>query len=715
MLLSASRLRSNGRSRTALIQAGVRVVAVLALLAASIVLTPTATGATGDVGYEDQSFSGTSDPTGTKRAESVLWWNDGSWWADMWDTSSKDFHIFRLDLATQSWVDTGTTIDPRTNSRADVLWDGGHLYVASHLSVGSESAAVSGYPSYLDRFSYDAGSKTYTMDSGFPVLINDYKTETLVIDRDSTGKLWATWQQDNQIYVNRTVNGDDRTWGTPFGLPVAASNVATDDNSAIVAFGGNSIGLMWSNQTSANDAVRFAVHRDVDPDSTWQAARTAIQGPKTADDHINLKSLQADGSGRVYAAVKTSFTNSPQPLIMLLVRDTTTGDWANHPIARVSDCPNRPTVLIDEQNDVLHAFYTAPAPPGYSCNSSGGAIYEKTSPLEAITFPLGRGTPVIVDADSAYVHNASSTKQNVTSQTGIVVLARNSRTTRYWHHYEALPGSPPTPTPTATNGATPSPSPSPSPSPTNVATPSPSPSPSPSPTPSPTPTSNPTPNGDAVQRVAVSTVVNTATTTTVTVAAPAGTASGDVLVACLALNGGMVSGAPSGWTPIAAATALSNPKVYGYYRVAGASRARELCLASRQCGRQRCRHRALRRSLELGAARWIGEYGHRRRVDVRGPARGHDLSGWFDAGGLHRDQLERPERDHHLAARHDPSVGHRRQAARTGRSAATRSRRHRHAHLDVQRVAGMGGVAGRPARLNDRVAVGSIRDSGRSV
>jgi len=156
-----------------------------------------------------------------------------------------------------------------------------------------------------------------------------------------------------------------------------------------IAFGGDRIGVMWSNQASSNDAVFFATHVDGQPDTSWEAARTAIQGPNTSDDHINLKSLQADGSGRVYAAIKTSFSNSQQPLIMLLVRDRPTGNWTNYTIARVSDCPNRPMVLIDEENRVLHSFFTAPGPPGYSCNSSGGAIYEKTSPLDAIAFPVG--------------------------------------------------------------------------------------------------------------------------------------------------------------------------------------------------------------------------------------------------------------------------------------------------------------------------------------
>lgn len=440
-------------------------LAVCSSICALLAFGPSSVGATtgdlGDLGYQDFSFSGTSTPTGTKRAESVLWRNDGAWWASMWSSAAHQFHIFKLDTPTQTWTDSGVPIDTRANTHADVLWDGAHLYVASHLFVADENPAVAGYASYLFRFGYDPATKRYALDAGFPVQINNYKTETLVIDKDSTGKLWATWQQGNQIYVNRTVGGDDHTWGTPFALPVAGTSVTVDDNSAVVAFAGNKIGLMWSNQTSSVDAMYFAVHEDGQPDSSWQASRTVIQGPGSADDHINLKSAQVDGSGRVYAAVKTSFTSSSTPLIMMLVRDPASGDWSSYPIARVSDCPNRPIVTIDEENRVLHTFFTAPAPPGYSCNSSGGATYEKTSPLDAISFPLGYGTLVMKDADSPYIHNVSSSKQNVNSTTGIALLAVNAQTTYYWHAFQPItPAGPPTPpaadfTATPTSGTAP--------------------------------------------------------------------------------------------------------------------------------------------------------------------------------------------------------------------------------------------------------------------
>src|SRR5207247_1628548 len=160
--------------------------------------------------------------------------------------------------------------------------------------------------------------------------------ETLVIDKDSSGKLWATWQQNNTIYLNRTMNGDDHLWGTPFALPNSAANVTVDDNSALIAFGGNKMGIMWSNQGSSNYAMWFAVHQDGAPDSSWSAGEQALSGGGTADDHINLKSLQSDGSGRVFAATKTSNTTSSSALIMLSVRSAT-GSWSHSPIALVSE------------------------------------------------------------------------------------------------------------------------------------------------------------------------------------------------------------------------------------------------------------------------------------------------------------------------------------------------------------------------------------------
>ncbi|OGN88275.1 MAG: hypothetical protein A2X23_04345 [Chloroflexi bacterium GWC2_73_18] len=404
------------------------------LLVGGLVPAPAA-AALGDIGYQDRSFTGASGSPSGSKPESKLWWNDGFWWASLFDTVSADFHIFRLDLATQAWQDTGVLLDPRTNSRADVLWDGTHLYVASH--VYSTNPAT-GYPSRLYRFSYNAATDTYSLDTGFPVTVNDYRTETLVVEKDGTGKLWATWTQGGQVWVNRTI-GNDLTWGTPFVPAVSGTSVAADDISSVIAFGPGKIGVMWSNQNVS--AIYFAVHVDGQPDTTWEASRTAVQGPKTADDHVNLKSLQAGSDGRVFAAVKTSMSSSSAPLNNLLVRDPATGDWASYRFGRVSDSHTRPIVMLDEEHGVIHVFATGPQPPGTS-GQSGGTIYEKTSPLDSISFSDGYGTPVINDADSGDMNNVTSTKQNVNSTTGLVVLATNDTTRRYWHAYQSLGGAP---------------------------------------------------------------------------------------------------------------------------------------------------------------------------------------------------------------------------------------------------------------------------------
>src|SRR3982751_5828881 len=78
------------------------------LLALSVVLgAPTAQAAVSPDGYRDFQFGSScnSTPTGEK-PESKLWWNDGSWWGSLCSSADSIYHIFRLDVATQIWVDT---------------------------------------------------------------------------------------------------------------------------------------------------------------------------------------------------------------------------------------------------------------------------------------------------------------------------------------------------------------------------------------------------------------------------------------------------------------------------------------------------------------------------------------------------------------------------------------------------------------------------------
>ena len=155
--------------------------ASLALLASGLVAQ--------DVGYEGPSYTGSSlEPTESK-PESKLWFNDGVWWGCLWSVSAHAFRIHRLDQATHVWTDTGVLIDARSNSKGDVLWDGSKLYIGSHRF--SSDGGTSGNPILLLRYSYDASTDLYTLDPGFPVTIGTFSTESLVIDKDSTGTVWA--------------------------------------------------------------------------------------------------------------------------------------------------------------------------------------------------------------------------------------------------------------------------------------------------------------------------------------------------------------------------------------------------------------------------------------------------------------------------------------------------------------------------------------------
>jgi RTX calcium-binding nonapeptide repeat (4 copies) len=401
---------------------------LLAVLLSTLLGYAGATSAASAVGYRDFSFNATSvvAPTGEK-PQSKLWFNDGTWWASMFNRTVGEYHIYRYDRATHTWADTGTLIDERNNSKADTLWDGSHLYVAT----AGICTTCSPQSARLLRYSYDAQTKRYSLDPGFPVSgISNGGMEAIVLDKDTTGKLWVTYTQTRKVYVNRSLS-TDQTWGTPFVLPVAgASNLNADDISALVAFD-SQIGVMWSNQRDS--AVYFATHTDGDADDVWQSSRTAIQGPNFADDHISLRSLQVDDvSGRVFAAVKTSLNDLPNPnpnapLIFLLVRGQD-GNWTNHVFGRVGDNHTRPIVMIDEEHRDLYMFASAPC-----CD--GGEIYYKKTALSNISFPEGVGTPFIQNATDTHINNATSTKQNVNSATGMLVLASDDTSKFYVHNF----------------------------------------------------------------------------------------------------------------------------------------------------------------------------------------------------------------------------------------------------------------------------------------
>src|SRR3954451_20368711 len=158
-------------------------VQAVAVVLVSLALGPAASAAIaapGDIGFADHGYAPIGgSPTGSK-PESKLWFNDGVWWASMFNPTAGDHHIYRLDRTTQRWTDTGTAIDARDSSRADTMWvqATGKLYVASHgfTTTASTSTSTNGR---LWRFSYNPATQTYTRDAGFPATMNTVRSETL--------------------------------------------------------------------------------------------------------------------------------------------------------------------------------------------------------------------------------------------------------------------------------------------------------------------------------------------------------------------------------------------------------------------------------------------------------------------------------------------------------------------------------------------------------
>ncbi len=436
-------------------------IALIAFAIAPFGTSPRASAAS-DVGYLDGSYSGASAPTG-RESQSKLWYNDGIWWASLFN-SSKHFDIFRLNWGSQVWSDTGTLIDERSKSSADVLWDGTKLYVVSGISDQSSSRRppTSGDTSIrVMRYSYSSGSKSYSLDTGFPVTVVNAAVESVSLDKDSMGTIWVTWTYANgtgtrSVYVTHsTVN--TATYRAPYVIPLTGTtNLDNSDYSAIIAYSGK-IGVMWSNQNDA--AMYFGYHVDGAADTAW-TLNTPLSGPGWADNHIAIKSLQADSAGQVFASTKTSLNgdkcppssgNSGKPLILLLVMDTH-GGWQRRTVTTAADCWTRPMVLVAPDQREVFVFGTYPA-PGASYGS-GGSIYYKTANLDDPSFDTSNpGTPFIQLAAAGSINNATGTKQPLTAQSGLVVLAGDDHAHAYVHNAISLGADTTPPTVTGTTPA----------------------------------------------------------------------------------------------------------------------------------------------------------------------------------------------------------------------------------------------------------------------
>jgi hypothetical protein len=305
------------------------------------------------------------------------------------------------------------TIDVRHTSHADCLSVGDTLYVGSHRF---DELGAAGNPQLVMRYRYDRSNVRYALDPGFPVQIGDRSTEAMVIERDSTGKLWAVWTQGLRVWAAHSLD-DDLSWTAPFVLPVCTTDVDADDICSIVAYGGNRIGILWSDQ--AAEAFYFSSHLDGGPESAWSAPETIVAGSNEADDHVCLR---ASADGRVFALLKNEHDET-----WLRVRDPASGSWSGHLVSRAADGWTRSIVMLDEEHRRLVVLGTRPI--------LAGTIHGKVSSLDAIGFRAGVGFPFMRVAADPSLNDVTSTKQPIGTASGFVALASHQPMRSYWFRF----------------------------------------------------------------------------------------------------------------------------------------------------------------------------------------------------------------------------------------------------------------------------------------
>ena len=407
--------------------------AVLGLLTAAAAAAPSAQA----LGTKDFAFNIGGSPTGSK-PESKLFFAHGSWFGVLWSNTAAAYRIHRLE--NDAWVDTGVAVDTSGSSRADTLYQSSNdtLYVSTHPFTDSGHGASqkpSSTGAEVGKYAWDAINRRFVLAT-IAKHINAFKSETFVMERDSTGTLWATFTTGNKIWATHSSAGDsDAGWIPPYVVPGAA-DLDSDDTASIIHFGGDKIGVAWSNQKTGQ--LLFSVHADGAGDGAW--ATEVVPTGWTPDDHINLK---AASDGRVFMATKTSEDLTNHALTLLEVRGAG-GGWSGTVFGRVQDSNTRAIVLLDEQNQTVHMYATCPA-PGQSSGQSGGDICEKTTSMAAPSFGVGNGPAFISDstvsASAANMNDATSTKQNVNGATGILIAGNDTKT--YFHRLLGLPGGAP--------------------------------------------------------------------------------------------------------------------------------------------------------------------------------------------------------------------------------------------------------------------------------
>ena len=433
--------RASDRPRLARLAALLSLLLLASLAPMGSGLAAAATPVT--VGFKDFSYAeapGGDDVTAS-RNQSKLWTApDNRWFGILFDptsTTNAKFRIWRFDMVTQNWTNTGVAVDDRNRSKADVLSDGNTLYVASSTGPLSTLKDIRIY-----KYAYNTTTDTYALVAGFPKVIPNTTAGTghATIARDSNGRLWVAYTEANRVKISSSGDGA-ATWSAPIDLPNMGNDITSDDVAAIASFSGggaSGVGVMWSNENDSDDSFYFVAHTDGQTIGTWGAREVAFGTSSLfdADGHISLKTAP---TGEILAAVKTARNDDPapnggDPLVTVLKRTgspAASGTWSSHTVSTVTLGGTRPVLVIDAANSQANVFMTHPD----QAAEGAQAIYRRTAPLSTLNFgEASIGTPFIKSATEVAINDATSSKQAATAATGMLVVATNIPSLTYLHN-----------------------------------------------------------------------------------------------------------------------------------------------------------------------------------------------------------------------------------------------------------------------------------------
>lgn len=357
-------------------------------------------------------FGEPNSPAPGTPGQSRLWFHDGEWWGVFPTASTGEQLIFRLDVGSGAWIDTGIAVDDRAFARMDVVSDGDRLVIASAGPQPEPRHALR-----IVRFSYDPTTRAYRRDANFPIPITDVGVESLTAARSDDGRLWVAYRQGALMAIDHSMDSE-LAWRGPFVPEVAGGAV----EEVAVASLGDRVAVVWTRPS--DDHVSMAWHDTVGPADVWQASPDAIiAGLRLGEDQLSVSADRSPGAERLFVAVKTSTDESPDrgrldPQVVL-VEFAAGANPTSYLFGRIDDQHAGPIILINSEDRELHVVAASP--------KVGGAIYFKTTSLDRIAFPPGRGTLLIPASDDhPRLASPTSTKQALDDATGMLVAASDT-------------------------------------------------------------------------------------------------------------------------------------------------------------------------------------------------------------------------------------------------------------------------------------------------